>query len=144
MAVNSERIYLGNISFQLQESFILCISGLSWSIIWNFDTSVSTCVEVVLSAVELQNMKVRNLRYYISNSSQIQGLWNACYVLPWPPQILSYTVNFIDRGNRTKPASMSEFFWLYKCDQASPLELGQAICTVCVSCQYCHVSLLLI
>ena len=31
MAVNSERIYLGKISFQLQELFILHFSGLSWS-----------------------------------------------------------------------------------------------------------------
>ena len=71
MAVNSKRIYLGNISFQLQESFILCIWGFHEAGIWNIDTSFSTYVEVVLSAVELQNMKMRNLQYYILNSAQI-------------------------------------------------------------------------
>ena len=81
--------------------------------IWNFDKYVSTCIEVVISVVELQNIQVRNLRYYISNSAQNIGLRNASSVLPWPIRILSYPVNFIDRGNRTKPASMSKWFWLY-------------------------------
>ncbi len=88
-------------------------------------TSVSTCVEVVLFAVELWNMKVRNLQYYILNSFQIEGLWNACSVLPWPPCILSYTITSLTGGTGLKPASMSEWFWLYTWDQASLLKLGQ-------------------
>ena len=42
--------------------------------IWNIDTFVSTSDEVVLSEVELQNIKVRKLTIFISNSTQIQGL----------------------------------------------------------------------
>ena len=151
MTVNSKRIYLGKISFQLQQSFILRISGLSWSIIWNFDTSVSTCVEVVLFAVELQNMKVRNLQYYISNSTQNIGLQNASSVLPWPPRILSYTINFLTGRTGQKQLTCLSV-WSYKCDKASLLELGQTMCIVCVftpdfeivSYQYCLDSLLLI
>ena len=47
-AVYSERIFLGKKSFHSPRVFILCISGLSWSR-WNIDT----CIEVVLSKVEL-------------------------------------------------------------------------------------------
>ena len=42
--------------------------------IWNIDKSVSTCVEVVLSEVELRNIKVKKVTIFISNSAQIQGL----------------------------------------------------------------------
>ena len=79
LVVYSNRIYLGKISFQLQELFILHFSVCHEAGIWNFDTSVSTCIEVVLSAVELQNMKVRNLRYCILNSAQNIGLQNASW-----------------------------------------------------------------
>ena len=50
--------------------------------IWNIDTSVSTYVEVVLSEVELQNIKVTKVTIFISNSTQIQGLRNVCSVHP--------------------------------------------------------------
>ena len=68
--------------------------------IWNIDPSDSTCVEVVLSAVELQNMKIRNLQYYISNSAQIQGLQNASSVLPWPPASFPIPLISLTGGTR--------------------------------------------
>ena len=39
---------------------------------------------------------------FISNSTQIQSLWNVCSVHPWPPHILSYTINFLTGGTRQK------------------------------------------
>ena len=83
MTVNSKRIYLGKISFRSPR---VIHSSLLWfgmkQVYGTIDISVSTCVEVVLFAVELQNMKVRNLQYYILNSAQNIGLRNASSVLP--------------------------------------------------------------
>ena len=86
-------------------------------------------------------MKVRNLRLYISNSAEIQGLWNASSVLHWPPTSFPILLTSLTGGtgqNQLACLSVLVVQW----DQTSLLKLGQCYVHVFtldfefVSCQY--------
>ena len=71
--------FLGqDLSSNLQEYSFFASPVCHEAGIWNIDTSVSTCIEVVLSEVELRNRKVLKVTIFILNSAQIQALRNAC------------------------------------------------------------------
>ena len=90
--------------------------------------TVMSCSTIHISWVKYTKWKSIYM-IFISIFAQIQGSQNACSVLPWPTRILSLYCTFIDRGNWTKPASMSEWFRSYTWDQASLLKLGQTSVT---------------
>ena len=102
VAVHSKGIHLGKISSISKSRLFFTLPVCHEAGIWTIDPSVSACIEVVLSEVELWNMKLRNLWYlYLEMCSDTRTMKHM-FCSPLTPRILSYTVNLLTGGTRQK------------------------------------------